>query len=67
MQVTASNKPLPYITTLVCEWLSQTWCHGYRVPMLTMDFCLCLTSDIFLFGVAWLRAPVEQRVVIVAD
>jgi hypothetical protein len=35
--------------------------------MVTMDFDLCLTSEIFFVWVAWLRIPVEQRVTIVAD
>jgi hypothetical protein len=33
----------------------------------TIDFCLCLTSEIVLFGFCGYRVSVEQRVDIVVD
>jgi hypothetical protein len=57
MLVRASDKALPYIASLVCEWFSHTclccvyhWCHGYRVSMVTMEFGLYLISDFFCLG-----------------
>ena len=56
MLVTASNKPLPYITTLVCEWLSQTWVAVFTInatlSSINVYYGLCFVFDsrLFLFG-----------------